>query len=299
MRSDVFRHFGFLFILSLLAVSFCYAAVAGKVVRVAGYPKVQQNQELSQLQKVCRDSFKENLLSKTIRDMSIDELLTAKKYALGRYNDHELAAKYNEQLVILSKDQELLCQAKLELADFYFDNEKYEKASEAYKAHGQFYPGSDRNDYAKYKHILSLFYKRPRPPQDQSCTKEVIKSADAYLKNEMVMRKDYIKQVEELRAVCYQDLWVYESDIIHQYINLNSLQGARTRIANTKIELLPAMPSIEPDLIELEVLVAQQEGNNALADQTSKTLAEKFPDYKPKMLLASSEQPKKYFFGLF
>ena len=97
-----------------------------------------------------RNPEKDRLLKKTIRDMTIEELLTAKEYATALGNK-ELVIKYiKERLIVEIKDPEQLRNLRLELADLYFEKEEMKKATHCYLEYIKFYPVSKSRHYAEY-----------------------------------------------------------------------------------------------------------------------------------------------------
>jgi outer membrane protein assembly factor BamD (BamD/ComL family) len=238
-----------------------------------------------------KNEAKEALLKKTIRDMTLEELIIAKEYAASQ-GYKELVVKYIKQMLLLTNDQEQLRLLRLELADLYFQKGSMKEAGKLYRKYVEFYPGSKQRDYAEYKAVLCRFYARLKPPLDQSKTRKAIVLANRYL--DASHYKAYANEVTNVREVCYKDLFEYEMDIFHQYLKRDQLIAAQTRLESIKEEFIPVLNNVEPSLIELEGLVAQKRGNSAIATKKLDELTTRFPSYHPKTLLAAIKPPKSY-----
>ncbi|MEX0940242.1 MAG: outer membrane protein assembly factor BamD [Candidatus Babeliales bacterium] len=242
---------------------------------------------------VLKDPAKDRLLKKTIRDMTIDELIIAKEYA-SLHSLQDLVLKYIERLIVLAKDPDLLSSLRLELADIYFEKAEMKKAGKLYLEYVKFYPGSKKRDYAEYKAVLTRFYARLKPPLDQSKTRKTIILANHYLERSNATIKEYTQEIEKMRIECYQDLYEYEVGIFYQYLNRERWIAAQTRLKNIKEELLPAMHDIEPHLLELEGLLAQKQGNETLVNEMLAKLQTNFPKHTPTVFIAHNKTKKSY-----
>ena len=250
--------------------------------------------EKKQVTSIERDPTKDRLVKKTIRDMTIEELLIAKEYALALGNK-ELAIKYiKERLIIEIKDPEQLRNLRLELADLYFEKGDMKKATHCYLEYIKFYPGSKSRDYAEYKAVLSRFYARLKPPLDQTKTRKTINLANRYLQGSELPNKEYSHEVEKIRHDCYEDLYEYERDIVEQYFNLGKLTAAQTRITSIREDFLPMLKNIEPQLIEFEGLLAQKQGKDPAVQEKVAELQQKFPTYAPKKLVVQNKSKKSH-----
>lgn len=244
-----------------------------------------------------KDPRKDQLLKKTIRDMTIEQLTEAKDYA-RELGDKDLVLKYAERMVMITNDLEQLRSLRLEIPDLHFDNGDMKSASKLYRKYVEFYPGgkgksAEQRDYALYKAVLCRFYARLKPPLDQSKTRKTISLANIYL-NRTDSYKKYTDEIFKIRKDCYTDLYEYEMDIVSQYLNLDKLTAAQTRLESIKEEFLPIMGDIEPKLIELEGLVAQKQGKEAVMVKKMEELSKKFPAYNTTLLVAHAKPKKDY-----
>lgn len=242
-----------------------------------------------------KDIKKDQLLKKPIRDLNLDELIEAKQYAMV-HGDKELTIKYIERILAISNNQEDVRASRLELADIYFEKGDMKNSGKLYQKYVQFYPGSQQRDYAEYKSVLCRFYARLKPPLDQSLTRKTISMANRYL--DRTDTKHYEDDVTNIRQTCYKDLYEYEMEIVNQYLILEKLMAAQTRLESIKAEFLEVMPEIEPILIEREGIVAQKQGKETVVTQKMDELKQRFPAYNPNLLIAKIK-PKKSFVDLF
>lgn len=294
------RYYSFI-ILPLVITLSCAAADQQKSLPVRTTKKLYKKTVVFQNKKppkknvltVEKDPEKDKLLKKTIRDMSIEELMAAKEYAtaLGK---KELVIKYIKQLILEVKEPELLSNIRLQLADLYFENGDMKKAGHLYLEYIKFYPGSKSSDYAEYKAVLSRFYARLKPPLDQTKTQRTINLANRYLQGSDLPNKEYAHEVEKIRRTCYQDLYEYEKNIVEQYFNLGKITAAQTRIDGIKKEFLPILQEIEPQLIELEGLLAQRQGKDTQVQEKVAELQKKFPAYEPSKLALNTPSKKSH-----
>ncbi len=240
-----------------------------------------------------KDPQKERILHKKIPSMSLAELQEAKEYVL-RFDNTELATQFVQQMLLIHKsdNQEEIRMLRLELADLYFDDGKMKQAGKEYRTYVKFYPGSKEQDTAQYKEILSRFYSRLTPPRDQSITHKTLALANVYL-DKPVDQKAYEQDVQKIVKACHQDLYDYEIDIFKQYCTRKQFTGAQTRLAAIKKEFLPIMKQIEPELIEWEGALAQQQGKAEIVAQSIETLKTKFPEYAPTVLVVYQKPKKK------
>jgi outer membrane assembly lipoprotein YfiO len=243
-----------------------------------------------------KDPEKELLLKKTIRDMTLDELLIAKPYA-EQWDLKDLMISYNERLIVMATDheyQELIRSIRLQLADLYFQKGDMKKAGKLYREYVKFYPGNLQRDYAEYKTVLTRFYNRLKPPKDQSKTRKTVMLAHSYLQRASGSIKEYTIEVKNILDECYRDLYDYEISIFNHYFNLERFKAAQTRLENIKADFIVAMPHIEPELLEYEIALAQKQGNLEIAQTLFQTMSYKFPTHAPKVTLAQATAKKSF-----
>ncbi len=238
--------------------------------------KKQQNKQREQYQKT-------SLLKKSPKQMNDDELQTAQKYAL----DHKLydnASKIIERAIFVkgsehqgNQDEEVRI-LRLELADIHFEKGDFTRADNLYDEYLTLYPGCDKEqaEYVQYKKILCRFYACLKPDVDQSKTRRTIEITLSYLNKENGYAK-YIDEVQKIQNTCFDHLFTHEANILTFYSKQG--QKAEARLRDLKKEFQPVMSQFEHRIIELEIALAQIEGDAPLVTAKREELTAKFPTY--------------------
>jgi outer membrane protein assembly factor BamD (BamD/ComL family) len=197
-----------------------------------------------------------HLPAKAIRQTDREEALRCKNF-YQEQDELDLAAKYLERLLALTADPKSRGELILELADMYMTLGNREKAGKLYRQHKTLYPGSDRITYVLYQEIVALDEDSLPSTKDQTKTKEVIKLAQAFLKEfpqdktyqekvALILVKAYLKLLKsELRtAAFYLNKYSYDK-------NMGALKAAQSRIEYLLKEYVPHLPDTE-DLLALK-----------------------------------------------
>lgn len=164
--------------------------------------------------------------------------------------DTELELRILLQLSKTAKLNSNLKKYLLELADFYFENKKLEKAIEYYKSYSLLYPASQEAEYASYKAIIASFYSTLKPFRDQTPTENTIKLATEFLKE--VIRKDYKDEVKTIIKACTKKLFQHEVYIFDHYIKQKKFKPAKMRLDYIKKNFINKVKDVEKIIPRLE-----------------------------------------------
>lgn len=232
----------------------------------------------------------DQLLKKTVRDMNEEELVRARVHAKQK-EETDLVIKYDERLLIISANQELLREVRLELADLYFDKGNMKYAYKLYQEYNQLYPGNKQEyQYAKYRAIVSKFHVRLQPNHDQTKTRKTLALADIFLHEQKDSKAQYIKEIEDIRTTCLNDLFEHERDIFQQYLTRQRLAAAKKRLEIIKDEFLARDKAFEPKVLELEFILAQKHNDDTQAKTIMGRLQMDFPNYSSPVVVANSKR---------
>jgi len=165
--------------------------------------------------------------NKYVKDMNEEELNKVLEYGKN-VNDSELVFKCYFYLIGMSAQQGTIKTYKLGLADYCFDREDYEKASQGYEEYFMLYPGSKEAEYTQYKSILCSFYLCLASDRDQTQTLKTISLIQFFLqraKNEI-----FINEAKEIYTTCRQKLFEHEVHVFAHYISRQKFTSAQKRI---------------------------------------------------------------------
>lgn len=227
---------------------------------------------------------------KTLRNMTFDELEEYKNSCLAK-NDRYTAIKALEKMVPLCSDLEKLRTILMELADLFFEDEKYESAFRMYQEFVRYYPGSNQVEYASYKAILCRYYSICDAEHDQTNTKETLELTRSFLERKQIF-KTYAQDVRAIEDTCYQRLIDSELEAYTFYVKNKRYTSAKTRLANIKKEYIDRMPTIEPYLLSLEIDLYTETKNTEKIEELTTTLREKFPTYTRDTQVAHAQKKK-------
>lgn len=202
------------------------------------------------------------LIVKSIREQNVEEL----KHNLDiylKYQNEELSIKYLEALIALITDFVEMRDLRLQLADLYFKNERYDKAGSVYTEYYEAYPGYISAEYALSQAIISKYKQTRDCDQDTSVTREVIDLSKQYLQNKSYFK--YRKQIQELSIVCSSQIFESEVQVFEHYFKNGYLKSAQRRIDYMKEKILPKQLELKSRVDDLQELVNQaQAGKNPL-----------------------------------
>lgn len=253
------------------------AAVQTEPAKLTDNSKTKNNKKDTPTEIASTETAPEKKKKHTLRDMTYEELKEAK----GRYlanNDPVGASKFLEKMLPMCADLNELHDIMLELADLFYTLEDREKAGKIYQEFSKLYPGSSKVEYAYFKAIECSFAQISDPERDQSKTKETIELAEQFLERAMVFTT-YTPNVSEILAKSRTQLLESEMGIFNFYLDRGMIRSAEKRLANIRKEFLPFIPTIEPQILSVELSLAEQRKNKDLVDQKLAELTQKFPDF--------------------
>lgn len=212
------------------------------------------------------DSWK----SKHVKSMSYQEAKLAKESAIAS-NNHEYALETLNRMIAIGSDLDELQYARLELADVLFDSGELEEAEKKYREFLALYPNSEHGEYARYRTVLCCFYETLDADRDQTKTKESIKLAQEFLKNEKYQQ--YAADVRTIQTYCTDQLFDSEARIFAFYLEEQKDIVAAERRLTTLKEQFESVKRLAPLLLDLECKLAQAQGNTALFHEKQALLA--------------------------
>lgn len=244
----------------------------------------QEPEKISRRKRMRKSSKKEKNQTKKVRtymDMEYEQLVQAKDIQKTHGNT-TATIKYLEQLLKISTDVTMLSQHLLELADALFEDKQFQKSAFVYTQYCALYPGSEKQEYALYRSIMSSFACILSIDRDQSKTEEVLTLTDLFLKEEHF--KVYREEVAQIQKQCYEHLAASECNICTFYLNKGSLKAAEKRLNRIRSIWLPKLPTLEPEIIALEtqmtekktILESLQNKNTELAQNSKKHMMSRF-----------------------
>ncbi len=185
----------------------------------------------------------------TIKTMRLDELYPAKNRYI-KEGKTEFAKVTLERIITLENNQTKLKNARLELAQLYYEVEEYENAQKAYSEFAELYPGSKKREFAQYKAIACSCKQIDTSDRDQTSTHAAAKMAKCYLDEEDCTQ--YRKEINSLCNMCYEKLVEHELGVAHFYAQKNKPEAARKRVDYIKKNYLADAPQTKNLVEELE-----------------------------------------------
>ncbi len=230
---------------------------------------------------------------KLIKSMTEEELRDYCNVCLSlEYFDE--AIKGLEQLILITKNLAAAKEARIEIADIYFEKGMWKTAGEKYNEFIKLYPADRHLEYAQYKAIVSYYYCLPTHDRDQKTTQEIIDLADSLLKKEHPFKDDII----QIRNFCYRKLYEHNTDIFNQYIKKGSYAAAEKRLTHIKKTFTTAaVDNIDFLVLELDYRLAFAQKDAPRAAFIGQKLAS-YPGGSQVTKIASA-QPKKSYVNFF
>lgn len=192
--------------------------------------------------------------------------------------DYDQAVLFLTQLVVTSDSISQQIDAKIKLADIYFEQGKLKKAADAYNDFVTIYPGDSRVAYACYKGILSNYYCTLSEDRDQTFTHTTISLCNNYLGHKNQQR-EYIAEVQTIKTQCHQRLFDSEISIFEFYFKRGKYKAAETRLANIKKSYESLLSIAAPKVIHCQYRIAQAKGDIKIANELLASLHDNYPQY--------------------
>lgn len=227
--------------------------------------------------------------SKTITDMSYQQLLQ-RKNELILAGDYHMVSTYLEQLLKKAQTPEQIMYIMLEWGEILMHIDQIAKAETIFRDFIKMYPGSEYAQLAYKKAIECSWYQTQMFERDQTKTEETLA-----LIQEFYTRKDhydplYVQQVMDIEVQCDQKLAQSKLSIIQQYITRGRYAAARSCINAFRETNYATIATIEPELLHMEILLAQCQQDKAVEAAKLQELSNKFPTHELTLALVT---PKK------
>lgn len=230
----------------------------------------------------------------TISDMNYHQLLKRKNELIVT-GDYATAIKYLEHMFKLTETPEQIIYIMLEWAELLMKLEDYKRAEALFRDFVKLYPSNEYAEDAFKKAIECSWYQTSTYERDQSKTEETLQLIEEFNAREAVYSKKSIDQVLEIKTQCLTKLAQSNMYVAKHYIGLSKHRAAHKRLDNLRENDLPKVPSIEPQLLQLEIELAQVEHNSELEQKKLAELIHKFPGHEITIALTT---PKKSWFTI-
>lgn len=231
--------------------------------------------------------------STTINDMNYQQLLQRKNELIVT-GDYTTATKYLERMLKLAESTDQIVYIMLELAELFMQTNDYKKAEVLFRDFVRLYPGNEYAELAFVKAIECSWYQTLRFDRDQTKTEETLALIGEFNTRKDVYGKKAVNRVTEIKILCDQKLAQSSISIAKNDIGLSKYKEVHKRIEDLRLIEIAQLPNIEPQLLELEIELAQAEQNNELKDKKLSELKEKFPNHNITLALTA---PKTSWFA--
>lgn len=233
---------------------------------------------------------KQRKVTKTLRYMTYEETKAGKEKLLAAGN-HTVALKYQERMLKLCDDLNELEGIMLEYADTHHTCNHYAKAAALYAEFAHSFPGSDHVEYALYQAIECSSKLILDAERDQTNTKNTIDLADQFLARANLFA-DYTDKVIGIRDTCYKLLARSECNVYKFHLNNGEYAQAERRLTGLRTDWIAKIPELEPEVLALEIDLAQKQNNLEIAAVKKQELATRFPDAS--VTVAQQGTPKNF-----
>ena len=218
-------------------------------------------------------------LSKRTKLMSFEEATLALEYYREK-KEAEMIIKCGERILAVGGDQEIMRQARLDLAQAFLELGKYKDTEKHALDYLTYYPGAKESQRASYIAIKALYLSQCSSYRDQKKTKDTIEQAEKYLVK-YPKDKDHTAEINDILDKSYLKLIRSELNIIETNINMynhanhkGALKAAQQRVAYVKEHYLKHAPHTKRKLLELEIKLAKTAENKELTTQKKQELAQ-------------------------
>lgn len=214
----------------------------------------------------------------TMSDMNFLQLVQ-RKNELILEGDYKLAVKYLDRMLKISENAEQPIFIMLELAELLMKTEQYAKAEKLFSEFIQLYPGNEYVEQAFVKAIHCSWQQTGTFDRDQTKTEETMALITRFESRRAICSAGNIASVAEVKYLCEQKLTDNNMYIAKHYIGRGIFRSAHKRLDDVRQKDLCKIPHIEPQLLQLEVELAQAEKNKIVEDQKLQELFTKYPGH--------------------
>lgn len=231
--------------------------------------------------------------STTISDMDFTELLQ-RKNELILTGDYTTAIKYLERMLKLAENTDQIIYIMLEMAELFMQTRDYKKAEVLFRDFTRLYPGNEYAELAFVKAIECSWNQTLRFDRDQSKTEETATLIEEFNTRKEIYSPWAVDRTTEIKKWCDQKLAQSCLSIAKNDLGLSKYKEVHKRVDDLRSTVVVQLPDIEPQLLEIEIELAQAEHNSELKEQKVSELQQKFPEHEITLSLTA---PKKSWFA--
>ena len=162
-----------------------------------------------------------------VKNMNEQQLIETLEWAKSRQNNILIKKIYNH-LLMDNSNQESQKNYKLEKADYFFENGKYQESRMAYEDFIENFPSCKESEYAQYKAVLASFLTCLKPERDQTNTEKTIIIAKQFLSS--AKNKILIEEIQTILDKCRKKLFEYEAHVFEYYLKQKKFISAQSRL---------------------------------------------------------------------
>ena len=225
----------------------------------------------------------------TMDDMNFVQLVQ-RKNELILEGDYKLAIKYLERMLKIVENADQPIFIMLELAELLMRTQNYAKAEKLFTEFIQLYPGNEYVEQAFVKAIRCSWEQTSAFDRDQTKTEETMALIDRFESRQAICSTGNIASVAEVKYLCEQKLAASNMYVAKHYIGRGIFRSAHKRLDDIRQKDLCKIPQIEPELLHLEIQLAQAEKNKELEALKCQELFAKFPAHEITLALAPKVQ---------
>jgi outer membrane protein assembly factor BamD (BamD/ComL family) len=240
--------------------------------------------------KTVADGTKRSFWSSiTISDMSFTELLQ-RKNELILTGDYATAIKYLERMLKLAENTEQIIYIMLEMAELFMQTGDYKKAEVLFCDFTRLYPGNEYAELAFVKAIECSWNQTLRFDRDQSKTEETVGLIQEFNSRKDIYSSWAIDRATKIKELCDQKLAQSSISIAKNDLGLAKYKEVHKRVDDLRSTVIIQLPDIEPQLLEIEIGLAQAEHHLELKEQKMSELQKKFPEHEITLSLTAPKR---------
>lgn len=247
---------------------------------------LEQFKEMKKKWPTAKSSFRPGL---TMNDMNFMQIVQ-RKNELILEGDYKLAIKYLERALKLVDNADQPIFIMLELAELLMKSQQYPKAEKLFTEFIQLYPGSEYVEQAFVKAIRCSWEQTSTFDRDQTKTEETMALITRFESRQAICSENNIASVAEVKFLCEQKLASSNMYVAKHYIGRGIFRSAHKRLDDIRQKDLCKIPQIEPELLQLEIELAQGEKNKELEAAKCQELFAKYPTHEITLALAPKVQ---------
>lgn len=231
--------------------------------------------------------------SKTISDMDYKDLLQRKNELLLT-GDYQMASTYLEHMLKKAQIPEQIMYIMLEWGQVLMHIDQVAKAETVFRDFIKVYPGNQYAQMAREKAIECSFCQTQMCERDQTKTEETLKLIQEFYTHKDHYDPSSVQRVMDIELQCQQKLAQAKLNVIEQYIIRSRYAAAHTCIKAFRETDYATMPTIEPELLHMEILLARAQQDKTVETAKLQELSIKFPMHEVTVALNS---PRKFWFA--